>query len=315
MAARDTGSTHPLYIGRFAPSPTGPLHFGSLTTALGSCLQARAQGGLWRVRMEDLDPPREVPGAADAILRTLEAYGLHWDGEVLYQSTRTQAYEQALHGLLERGHAYGCRCSRRDLRERVKPGSLSAVYPGTCRPLGHDIREGTAIRVIAPQRTGGFQDGLLGPRRQDLAGELGDFIVRRRDGLFAYQLAVVVDDAYQGITEVVRGSDLLASTPGQIHLQWLLGLDTPRYRHLPVAVHPNGDKLSKQTGAAPLPDHHPVPQLVRALRFLNQAPPPALLEASLDELWDWAVAHWRAQAVPRRADIALPADHGLRSRA
>jgi glutamyl-Q tRNA(Asp) synthetase len=315
MAARDTGSTPPLYIGRFAPSPTGPLHFGSLIAALGSLLQARAQGGLWRVRMEDLDPPRELPGAADAILRTLEAYGLHWDGEVLYQRSRTQAYEQALQRLMGRGLAYGCRCSRRALRSQAKPGPLGEVYPGTCRALGHKIRDSTAIRVIAPQQTIGFEDGLMGPWRQNLARELGDFIIRRRDGLIAYQLAVVVDDAHQGITEVVRGTDLLSSTPRQIHLQQLLGLDTPRYRHLPIAVHPNGDKLSKQTGAAPLPDHDPVPQLVRALRFLNQDPPQALLEASVDELRDWAVAHWKAQALPHRPEITLPSDRGLRSQA
>lgn len=306
----------PLYIGRFAPSPTGPLHFGSLIAALGSFLQARAQGGLWRVRMEDLDPPREVPGAADAILRTLEAYGLHWDGEVLYQSRRTQAYEQALRHLLQRRLAYGCRCSRSQLRSQAtQSGPLGAVYPGTCRALGHAIRRGTAIRVTVPQQSVGFEDGLMGPQRQDLARELGDFIVRRRDGLVAYQLAVVVDDAHQAVSEVVRGTDLLSSTPRQIHLQRLLGLETPRYRHLPVALHPNGDKLSKQTGATPLPLRDPVPQLVRALRFLNQDPPQALLEANVEELLGWAARNWKAQAVPRSPGIPVTADHGLRSRA
>ena len=295
----------PLYRGRFAPSPTGPLHFGSLVAALASFLDARAAGGEWLVRMEDLDKPREVPGAADAILRTLEAFGLHWDGEVVRQSARGEAYAEALAALARAGHSYPCGCSRRELAEHGRPGVEGLVYPGTCReglPPGKAPR---AIRVRVPEERLGFDDRLLGPQHQDLALEVGDFVVRRADDIVAYQLAVVVDDAWQGITDVVRGADLLASTARQIHLQRCLGLPTPRYLHLPVAVNAAGEKLSKQTHAPPVDDSRPGPALFSALRFLGQAPPASLANTPVEELLGWARAHWNPGAIPRRQAIEV----------
>ncbi len=282
------------YIGRFAPSPTGPLHFGSLISAVGSYLQARKAGGKWLVRMEDLDLPRVVPGAADGILATLESFGLHWDGEVLFQSSRFRAYASALERLEK--HIYPCGCSRTEIRRRA---GGRAVYPGTCRaglPPGKNPR---ALRLSTRGRQITFRDALQGIRHQDLEREVGDFVIRRADGLFAYQLAVVVDDAEQGITEVVRGSDLLDSTPRQILLQQLLGYPEPHYVHLPVAVNADGQKLSKQTHAPPLERGNPLPSLWRALHFLGQQPPRELLEGGLDDFWKWAVRHWELEKVPR----------------
>lgn len=289
-----------MYVGRFAPSPTGPLHFGSLVAATGSYLRARSMGGCWLVRMEDIDPPREVPGAADAILRALEAFGLGWDGAVLYQSSRIEAYREALDTLLADGHAFACTCSRKDIARAGPPG----VYPGTCRGK-HGLPHGPhAIRVAVGQASIGFDDLLQGPVKQDLAREVGDFVVRRADGLFAYQLAVVVDDAFQGVTEVVRGADLLDSTPRQIHLQHLLGLPTPGYLHLPVAVDGLGQKLSKQSHAAPLDPTRPLTAIVQALRFLGLAPGRELLEGDVTDAWAWAVSQFDLARLPPRP--ALP---------
>ncbi|NIP72832.1 MAG: tRNA glutamyl-Q(34) synthetase GluQRS [Gammaproteobacteria bacterium] len=302
MCAADTP-----YRGRFAPSPTGPLHFGSLLAAVGSRLQACFRGGEWLVRIEDLDPPREQAGSADDILRTLEAYGLHWDGSVLYQSARAEVYRAALDVLRAGAVAYPCACTRKEVAE-AGGGAHAPVYPGTCRrgiPPGRPPR---AWRVLTTGAQIGFEDRLQGSRRQRLEAEVGDFIVRRADGLFAYQLAVVVDDAEQAITEVVRGSDLLESTPRQIHLQRLLGLATPEYAHLPVAVNARGQKLSKQTHAAPLDREDPIPALWRALAFLGQRPPPELRTAGVDELWDWAVTHWDLAKVPRRERCPMPGE-------
>lgn len=294
-------------IGRFAPSPTGPLHFGSLVAAVGSYLQARRRGGRWLVRMEDLDPPREVPGAADLILRALEAYGFEWDGEVLYQSTRQEAYSEAIRELERQGRVYRCTCSRKMIAERIAAeGGLPGIYPGTCRAAHRSPREPHAVRIIAEGPPIAFDDAVQGPIRSDVRAEVGDFVIRRTDGLFAYQLAVVVDDAEQGVTEVVRGSDLLDSTARQILLQRALGLPTPAYLHLPVAVNARGEKLSKQTHAAPLNPADPVPTLWAALRFLGQAPPEELEKARLDELWKWALARWDAAATPRRMEISEP---------
>jgi len=287
------------YRGRFAPSPTGPLHFGSLVAAVGSYLEARARGGEWLVRMEDLDLPRVVPGAAEDILRTLEAYGMGWDGEVLYQSSRDEAYGAALRELERLGAAYPCACSRKEIADSSLVGSGELIYPGTCRsglPAGRTARA-QRVRVEGPEIV--FQDRLQGLVRQALQTAAGDFVVRRADGLFAYQLAVVVDDAAQGITEVVRGADLLDSTPRQIYLQRLLGLPTPGYLHLPVAVNSAGEKLSKQTLAPPLDKANPMPILMQVLAFLHQAPPAELADADLDSFWRWAVAHWQPQAVPQ----------------
>lgn len=287
-----------MYVGRFAPSPTGPLHFGSLIAAVGSYLQARHQGGRWHVRIEDLDPPREVAGAADAILRLLEAYGLHWDGEVLYQSRRHALYQAALERLRAAGFAYDCGCTRREIA-RAPSGAEGPIYPGTCReglPPGKVAR---AVRLRTHDETLVFEDAVQGRIAQRLESEIGDFVVLRADGLFAYQLAVVIDDAAQGITEVVRGADLLDSTARQIYLQRLLGLSTPGYLHLPVAVDARGDKLSKQTHAQALPLDAPLPHLFQALAFLGQDPPTALLEGELAALWAWAVRHWNPARIPR----------------
>ena len=260
------------YVGRFAPSPTGPLHFGSLVAAVASFLDARAAGGDWLVRIEDVDTTRTVAGAADAILRTLEAFGLHWDGTVEWQSRRTGRYEQALEALRARGLTYACRCSRREIADSGLVGIEGAVYPGTCRHLGLAPGPGLADRMVAPDEVVAFEDRAQGAVAQDVAREIGDFVVRRRDGLFAYQLAVVVDDAAQGVTDVVRGADLLASTARQIVLQRALGYPTPRYLHVAVATNAAGEKLSKQTGAAPLDPRAAVPILRRALDFLGQPP-------------------------------------------
>jgi len=261
------------YVGRFAPSPTGPLHFGSLVAALASWLDARRHGGRWLLRMEDLDPPREVPGAADAILRTLEAFGLTWDGPVLYQSTRQAAYEAALEQLRAAGLAYDCGCTRREVAEAGKPGLDGPIYPGTCRnglPPGKSPR---AVRVRSEADPIEFTDRQQGPIGQDVAREVGDFVIRRADGLYAYQLAAVVDDAFQGVTHVVRGADLLDSTPRQILLQRRLGLPTPAYLHHNLVLTPQGEKLSKQTHAPPVDDTDPVPTLISALGFLGERGP------------------------------------------
>lgn len=291
------------YIGRFAPSPTGPLHFGSLVAATGSYLQARCQAGRWLVRMEDLDPPREVPGAADDILHTLEAFGFAWDGEVMYQSRRSRHYREVLDSLLERGEAYECGCTRREIAASGREGREGLVYPGTCRdglPPGKVAR---AIRLRTHDELIGFEDAIQGRIEQRLESEIGDFVVLRADGLFAYQLAVVVDDAEQGVTEVVRGADLLDSTARQIHLQHVLGYPTPGYMHLPAAVNREGQKLSKQTHARALNARDPVPALIAALAFLNQHPPDHLRRADVPEIWSWAFSHWDAKRIPRTLAI------------
>ncbi len=287
------------YVGRFAPSPTGPLHTGSLIAATASYLQARSVHGTWLLRIEDLDPPREMPGASDEILRTLEAYGFTWDGAVLYQSQRHAIYQDALDRLTAAGWVYPCACTRSEIADSTLEGPHGLVYPGTCRnglPVGRAPR---ALRVRSAGAGIEYVDALLGPQRHDLETEAGDFVVRRADGLYAYQLAVVLDDALQGVTQVVRGSDLLDSTPRQIHLQRLLGLPTPGYLHVPVAINARGEKLSKQTGAMPLSRDRPSKTLSAVLKFLGQRPPAELCDADLDALWQWAITHWDAARLPR----------------
>lgn len=259
-----------MYTGRFAPSPTGPLHFGSLVAALASWLDARAAGGRWLVRIEDLDPPRVQPGAADEILRALDSLGLAWDGEVLYQSRRAALYREALEKL--RAHTYWCGCSRREIADSSLGLAVDGarIYPGTCRgglPPGKAAR---ALRVRAPAEEIRFVDRLQGAQAQALSRAIGDYVLYRADGIFAYQLAVVVDDAAQGVADVVRGADLLDSTARQIHLQRLLGVPTPRYLHVPAAVNLQGEKLSKQTGAPPVDARRPGREIAAALRFLGQ---------------------------------------------
>ncbi len=294
------------YRGRFAPSPTGPLHFGSLVAAVGSFLEARTRGGEWLVRMEDLDPPRAVAGAASDILRTLRACGMDWDGEVVYQSARSDAYHSALHRLRGKDLVYPCACSRREIADSAVAGVEGAIYPGTCRaglPPGKTAR---ALRLSTRGATTAFDDALQGRIARDLEKESGDFVLLRADDVYAYQLAVVVDDAGQAITDVVRGADLLASTPRQIYLQRLLGLRQPRYAHLPVAVNAAGEKLSKQTHAAPVDAAKPLPALVAALSFLGQQPPPGLARATVREFWDWALKNWNMTRVPRAATASAP---------
>lgn len=290
-------------VGRFAPSPTGPLHFGSLLAAAASYLQVRSRGGRWLLRIEDIDPPREQPGATSLILRALERYGFEWDGSILYQSAQRRRHLDAVHSLRERGLAYPCGCSRRDLRG-ARHGPLGIVYPGTCRK-GCDADE-YAIRVLTTDEPLAFTDALQGPQSQRLQSESGDFVILRRDGLIAYNLAVVVDDADQGVTEVLRGIDLLDSTPRHIHLQRLLDLPTPEYLHIPVAENGRGQKLSKLTGAAALPLTDPRPTLVAALRALGQPADGHLEAASVAEIWSRATARWDSQVLAgrRRIDVA-----------
>ncbi|CAB1371030.1 tRNA glutamyl-Q(34) synthetase GluQRS [Denitratisoma oestradiolicum] len=296
----------PSYCGRFAPSPTGPLHFGSLAAALGSCLEARARGGLWRVRMEDVDLPRCRPGADRQILSTLEAFGFAWDGEVIYQTARHEAYRAVLERLKAGGRVFPCACTRRELADSALAPDGAHLYPGTCRNGLPPGRKARAWRLAVPEVEVDFLDAIQGPQHQNLAREAGDFVLLRADGLFAYQLAVVVDDAEQGITHVLRGADLLDSTPRQIHLQHLLGYPTPAYAHLPVAVNELGEKLSKQTQAAPVDPTQPVPALVAALNFLGQKPPTELARADLREVWQWALAHWDLTRVPRQRSLPAP---------
>lgn len=280
------------YIGRFAPSPTGPLHLGSLIGALASYLDARANKGQWLLRIEDLDPPREIAGAADSIVSCLQRHGLHWDGEILWQSQRQQAYQHAIDTLLNNHQAFFCSCSRSDLQ------ASQGIYSGNCRDRQQQPEQPFAIRLQVDDQTLGFEDGIQGHFHQQLQQQVGDVVLQRKDGLFAYQLAVVIDDAAQGITDIVRGSDLLDSTPRQIFLQRALGLNTPRYAHFPVICNPQGQKLSKQTFAPALNTATPGDNLLLALAFLRQPLPPRSHQQHIEGIIDWAVAHWSRQCIP-----------------
>lgn len=277
--------------GRFAPSPTGELHFGSLIAAVASYLQVKSGSGRWLVRVEDIDPPREVPGSAERILRDLQRFGLQSDQPVLYQSERTEAYEAAIRQLLDSRQAYWCGCSRSEL-------PASGVYPGTCRTGLPPGKKSRSIRLRVRDEPIGFTDLVQGPVRENLAESVGDFIIRRADGLAAYQLAVVVDDAFQQVTEVVRGADLLGSTTRQIYLQRCLGLPTPIYAHHPVALASDGTKLGKRLGSDPIAAASPQRALELALRFLGQSCPP---QPELPELWHQALENWQLAKVPRTA--------------
>lgn len=297
---------NPVYRGRFAPSPTGPLHFGSLVAAVASYLEARSRGGEWLVRMEDLDTPRVVPGAAGEILRALEACGMQWNGAVIYQSKRHDAYRAALDQLRAAGLVYPCACSRREVADSAINGIEGPVYPGTCRGGLAPGKAARAWRINTHGAAAGFDDAVQGRLRQNIETDIGDFVLLRADQVFAYQLAVVVDDAEQGITDVVRGADLLDSTPRQIYLQRLLNFSTPGYCHVPVAVSALGEKLSKQTLTAPLDYGRPLPALVSALYFLGQQPPPSLANASVVTFWDWAAKNWRIERIPRVLNAHIP---------
>lgn len=285
------------YIGRFAPTPSGHLHFGSLVAALASYLDARSVGGRWLMRMEDLDPPREEPGAQAAILKALESYGFEWDGEMVRQSDRHDAYAEVLNRLFNQGLAYACTCSRKQLEP------YHGIYPGFCRNAGHGT-EDAAIRLRVPELEYHFIDRVQGEFRQHLGRDVGDFVIRRRDGLYAYQLAVVLDDAWQGITDIVRGADLLDSTPRQLYLQELLGLPQLRYLHIPLITQPDGNKLGKSYRSPPLTEDQATPLLLRALRALGQSPGAELEYATPREVLNWGIAHWDARSIPRT--LALP---------
>ena len=287
-----------MVCGRFAPSPTGPLHFGSLVAALGSLLDARRRGGRWLVRIEDLDTPRNAAGASNSILRDLERFAMHWDAEVVHQSGRADLYAQALATLASRGWTFECGCSRRDL--------VDGIYPGTCRdglPCGRSAR---SVRLRVPTGSVEFHDGIQGFAAQRVESEVGDFVVLRADGIVAYHLAVVVDDAEQRVSEVVRGCDLLDSTPRQILIQRALGLPTPEYAHLPVAVNADRNKLSKQSHARPVAAEPPGVVLVDALEFLGQRPPRELVRAPAREVVAWGIEHWDRARVPRRRTAPAP---------
>jgi glutamyl-Q tRNA(Asp) synthetase len=282
----------PSYIGRFAPSPTGPLHKGSLVAAMASYLDAKAHEGRWLVRIEDIDEARTMPGAAESILQSLHALGMHWDGEVVWQSKRKALYQGAFERLGT--YAYACGCTRKEIADsRIGTAADgAAVYPGTCRNgLAHG-KIARAYRLCVPDEMNlriGFEDRSVGRVSQCLATEVGDFVLKRADGFWAYQLAVVVDDAEQNVTHVVRGSDLLDSTPRQIYLQNLLGVPTPRYLHVPVVTNAIGEKLSKQTGALALDLARPQTELDEAARFLGLQITPA---ASVSDFWQQAIAAW-----------------------
>ena len=287
----------PDYIGRFAPSPTGLLHLGSLIGALASYLDARAAQGLWLLRMENLDPPREMQGAAQAILGSLLAHGLQWDGQVLWQSQRLKAYTLTVDHLLQQGQAYYCTCSRADLKV------TNGIHAGRCRECSQQPSQAFAIRVQLPNTVLKFTDAIQGPCHQHLQQTVGDTIVQRKDTFYAYQLAVVVDDAYQNITHVVRGSDLLDSSPRQIALQKLLGLPTPHYAHVPVITNQQGQKLSKQTFAKALCERDATTNLLKALAFLQQTLPPMHLSKNTQSILAWAIDHWVMAQIPHKMSI------------
>jgi len=289
------------YIGRFAPSPTGPLHFGSLVTATASYLDARAHNGKWIVRMEDLDKPREVAGAAQDILDTLRSFAFCWDGTLLFQSRRDAAYRDILAQLISQNLAYPCGCSRQEISVIARMGVDGLIYPGTCRHGLATSKHARVWRLQVSNQQIGFTDHIQGFRCQQLADDVGDFVIRRADGLFAYQLAVVADDAMQGITRVIRGADLLDSTPRQIYLQQQLGFTTPSYAHVPVATNFHGEKLSKQTRSQPVKHRDSSAVMCRVLHFLGMQPPADLQYEPLDVLWHWAIKHWQIQQVPKQS--------------
>ncbi len=292
-------------MGRFAPSPTGPLHIGSLYTALASFLQARAKSGSWFVRVDDLDTFRIVPGSTDSILRTLEIFGLYWDGSLIYQSQRLESYRVILNQLDEQNLIYPCTCTRKFLALHAKQNPTQPLYPGFCRGKIDNHQTDYALRVKTSTDPIRFYDKHQGYVSQDLSKKTGDFIVKRRDRVYAYQLAVVCDDYDQGITEVLRGADLLESTPRQIYLQKLLGFPTPAYRHIPVIVDEQNIKLSKQSHAKPVDESRPVNTLLYLLKLLNQPLPADIEMADLDAIISWAIKNWNPFRLPKSQNISL----------
>ena len=286
------------YRGRFAPSPSGFLHFGSLIAALASYLDAKHNNGQWLVRIEDIDPPREKKGASAEILKTLDAYGLHWDEEVLYQSQQSALYQAVLAELAQQKSSYYCRCTRAQIK------AIGGIYLGHCRDIEHP-QNNSAIRVINRFGVSQYNDLIQGQVNCNAALAKEDFIVLRKDGLFAYQLAVVVDDIYQNISHVIRGCDLLEPTARQLSFYQTLQKPPPQYGHFPLAVTEKGFKLSKQNNAPEIDKSSPVPSLFSALTFLGQQPNDELLDASVDELLHWAISHWSISQVPKSQEIIL----------
>lgn len=292
-------------IGRFAPSPTGLLHFGSLVTAVASYCFAKAQGGKWLIRMEDLDTPRNVPGAADAILRQLEHLGLFWDGSILYQSSRLEFYADTLQHLIASGCVYRCTCSRREIAARAQHNTTAGpIYSGHCRLKNHPAEKRGSWRLQVGYECITFTDLLCGDVKQSLAHTIGDYILKRTDNIFAYQFATPIDDATQDITQVIRGADLLDSTPRQIYLLNLLGKQTPEYGHIPLVVDRQGNKISKSAqtlrhidASHPLP--YGTPDLFQALIFLGQRPPLTLHNSSPLSLLEWAVCNFKPHSIPQ----------------
>lgn len=294
-------------VGRFAPSPTGPLHLGSLVAAVGSYLMAKRQGGDWLLRMDDLDLPRVVPGVAEDMLRTLETLGFEWDGEVLYQSRRSEFYRAAVEKLVHQGLAYPCGCTRAEIaRIASAPHEEGLVYPGICREGLKPGKVERALRVKVGDEVISFSDSVMGDYRQELMRDCGDFVIQRADGPYAYHMAVVVDDALSGVNQVVRGADLVSSTPRQIHLQRLLGYQSPEYGHLPLVTGPAGSKLSKRDHAVSLAAAGELARqggmlLLGALRFLGQIPPAQLIGASPRDILAWGKSNFDLSAVPNNS--------------
>ncbi len=289
------------YVGRFAPSPTGPLHFGSLVAAVASYLEAKTHSGKWLLRIEDVDTPRVQAGAADNIISTLDAFGFEWDGNILYQSQRNDAYLNAFNLLENKQLVYPCTCTRKEIADSSsQTGIEGIIYPGTCLSKAIKPNAPIAWRIKTEDKLISFNDAIQGEISQNLKVDIADFVLKRADHLFTYQLAVVVDDAEQGITHVVRGADLLNSTPRQIYLQTLLNYNTPSYAHIPIATDNAGQKLSKQSLAKHLNATEASAALLKALRFLNQTPPTELMHDNIATIWQWALAHWDNTYIPKK---------------
>ncbi len=294
------------YIGRFAPSPSGPLHFGSLIAATASYLCAKSVQGQWLLRIEDVDKFRIKKNSINSILHTLETYGYQWDGDILYQSQRSEAYQDALDSLHQL--TYPCTCSRKFLQRQAPANTYGYVYPGYCRKqISNPKAKQFAIRLRTNNTSICFNDALQGLYCQNIEDKVGDFIIKRSDGMFSYQLAVVVDDEYQQITEIVRGSDLLDNTPRQLYLQQCLGYQQPSYLHFPTAITKDGKKLSKQNYAPQVDSYQKRQTILRTLNFLGQQTPTADNFSSLDNLWDWAIKNWDRAKIP--AQMTLPENY------
>ncbi|MBT8113455.1 MAG: tRNA glutamyl-Q(34) synthetase GluQRS [Gammaproteobacteria bacterium] len=294
------------YVGRFAPSPSGLLHYGSLVTATASYLQAKHNDGQWLLRIEDIDPPREISGATDDILFTLERFEFEWDQAPLYQSTRLEQYRSVINNLVRLDQVYACSCSRKDLANDIQKSELGKRYPGTCANKKLDTTDASFnLRLRTENKNITFQDATYGEIAHNLFKEIGDIIVYRKFDIPSYALAVTVDDAYQGITEVVRGFDLLAFTPVQIYLSQQIQLPIPRFLHIPIIVNERGQKLSKQTGAAAVAIRNRSTVLIQALNDLGQLVPKKLESEPIKQIWSWAIKHWNVDNIPKTKQIYM----------